>query len=68
MQWSSAKERNSSDVPLPRGLWRQPQPQKDGRVPRRANPDEAVKAARVGVQRLETALSALGESDSVDAK
>ena len=58
----NAKERNSSDVPQPRGRWRQPQPQKDGRVPHPANPDEAVKAARVRVQRLESALAALGES------
>ena len=41
-----AKERNLSDVPQPRGRWRQPQLLKDGRVPRPANPDEAVKAAR----------------------
>ncbi len=35
---------------------------------RPANPDEAVKAARARVQRLETALAALGESDSVEAR
>ena len=47
VQWPLAKERNSSDVPQPRGRWRQPQPLKGGRVPRQANPDEAMEAARV---------------------
>ena len=41
------KERSSSDAPQPRGRWRQPQQLKGGPVPRPANPDEAVKAARV---------------------
>ena len=53
-----AKEGNLSDVPQPRGRQRQPRPLKDGRVPRPANPDEAVKAARVRVTRLESALAA----------
>ena len=57
VQWALAKERNVSDVPQSRGRWRHPQLPKDGRVPRPANPDEAVKAARVRVQRLESALA-----------
>ena len=67
VQWPLAKGRNSSDVPQPHGRWRQAQPLKE-RVPRRTNPDDAVKAARVRVQRLELALAALGESDSVEAR
>ena len=35
---------------------------------RKGNPDEAVQAARAREQRLETALAALGEPDSVEAR
>ena len=37
VQWPLATERNSSDVPQPRGRWRQPQPLKGGWVSRPAN-------------------------------
>ena len=43
-------------------------PQKEGKVPRPSNPDEAAQAARAQVHRFETALAALGESDSVEAR
>ena len=68
MQWPLAKEHNLSGVPQRRCRWIQPQLLKEGRVPRPANPDEAVKAARVRVQRVESALAALGESDSVESR